>query len=96
MKQVYTVTYKSGLKGQTKVFGTNIEDAKKAAFAAYTYTGAMQNPNPSIDDIIEKIELDPNQTMNGARCQPSVQDDTYVPLTAKEILNSMFKKEETI
>lgn len=94
MKQVYTVTYKSGRKGQTKVFGTDVEDAKTAAFAAYTFTGSMRNPNPSADDIIEKIELDPTQTMGGVGCQPSVQDETYAPPTAKEILDGMLKKED--
>jgi len=93
MKQVYIATYKSGHKGPTKVFGSSVEDAKKAAFAAYTFTGSMWYPNPSIDDVVEKVELDPAQTMGGVGCQPSVQDEKYVPPTAKEVVVGVLKKE---
>lgn len=93
MKKVYIATYRSSEKRTVKVFGSDEEDAKKAAFAAYTYNGSMWYPNPAVDEIVEKVELDPDQVMNGPGVQPSVQTDYKAP-TAVEVMNDQFAKKE--
>jgi hypothetical protein len=72
MKKVYKAQLKHGF-GSCKVFAWDEEDAKKEALAAYLYNSAMSNPGPKIEDVVESVELDPDQSMNSIMMQPTVQ-----------------------
>lgn len=73
MKQVYTAYYKNALKGPTKVFAYDEAGAMKAAYAAYTYRAAMAYPSWKIESVVDRVELDLEQRMDGAGVQPTVQ-----------------------
>lgn len=74
MKKVYKAKLKPGL-GACKVFAWDEEDAKRAAFATYLYNSAMRSPNPKIEDVVESVELDPDQAMDSCMIQPTTQMD---------------------
>jgi len=73
MKQVFVAKYRHGLKGPTKVAADDVESAKKAAFAAYAYTASMGYPGWRVDEVVESVELDPDQTLGGPGMQPVSQ-----------------------
>lgn len=91
MKKVYIAT----LYGKTpvKVFANDEEEAKKAAFAAHTYNSAMWHPNPPVDEVVTKVELDPDQIMNSVLMQPAVQVDYKGP-TAREVIAEQFSNKK--
>ena len=72
-KQVYIAHFKNRLKGPTKVFAWDELDAVKAAYSAYLYHACMHSPNAKIEDVVDRVELDPEQRMEGPGIQPAVQ-----------------------
>ena len=73
MKKVYIARFKHGLMGTCKVFAWDEDDARRAAFSAYTYNSYPRNPNPKIEDVVESVELDPDQLMDSQLGMPSTQ-----------------------
>lgn len=82
MKKVYKARLRQGL-GVCKVFAKDEEDAKRAALVTYLYNSRMCSPNPRIEDVVESVELDPEQVMDSYMMQPAAQTDC-VPATAPE------------
>jgi hypothetical protein len=74
MKKVYRAKLKPGL-GFCKVFAWDEEDAKRAALVTYLYNSAMCSPNPRVEDVVESVELDPDQVMDSCMMQPTTQID---------------------
>lgn len=72
MKKVYRAKLKPGL-GFCKVFAKDEEDAKRAALVTYLYNSAMCSPNPRVEDVVESVELDPDQVMDSCMMQPVAQ-----------------------
>lgn len=66
MKQVYVAYFRRGLGGPAKVLGDDEADAKKAAFAALRYHSDPYMPYAKIDDVVDRVELDPDQILGGA------------------------------
>lgn len=73
MKKVYVAKFKHGLLGTCKVFAWDEADAMKAAFATYAYNAGMRHPSPKIEDVVESVELDPEQSMDSVTMQPASQ-----------------------
>lgn len=72
MKKVWNAKYRNGA-GSARVYGTDVEDAKKSAYALYTYTGAMSTKDFGINEIVESVELAEDQVMKGNAVQPQVE-----------------------
>lgn len=72
MKKVWNAKYRNGT-GSARVYGTDVDDAKKSAYALYTYTGAMSTKNFGIDEIVESVELAEDQVMMGNAVQQQVE-----------------------
>ena len=72
MKKVWNAKYRNGT-GSARVYGTDADDAKKSAYALYTYTGAMSTKNFGIDEIVESVELAEDQVMRGNAVHQQVE-----------------------
>lgn len=96
MKQIYIAYYKNGHKGPTKVLGTDEASAKKAALVAYRYMSSMANPGWSVDEVVERVELDPDQTMSGFGIQPCVQIPCRAPGSESYLPEGVYRKASTL
>ena len=56
-----------------KIVAVGETGAMKAAYAAYTYRAAMAYPSWKIESVVDRVELDLEQRMDGCGVQPTVQ-----------------------
>lgn len=87
--KVFKATLRHGYGGPVKVTASDVEGARRAAYAAWTYNASSWFFMPAVDEVVESVEPDESGIVDSVMSQPSVHLDGYVRPTARDLFRAV-------